>query len=189
VLLKCGETAGGPVSGEGKGGTLSAFGSFHSQGVPPSCWMVYLCLFHGESENQRMTTGVPPWLRKPPFIIWDEMESMFLNPGWFMALAYWLYHFSLTRGFVLLRFSSIWRNQSLFLIFHEFMAKTWIFHRAFFGFSKDSKALPSLRIPRSWSSWQLQSRSLVRCDARRCSAVRGPGARRSRLGLSGGEFG
>ena len=98
---------------------------------------------------------------------------MVLNPGWFMALAYWLYHFSLTRGFVLQRFSSIWRNQSLFPIFHEFMAKTCIFHR-FFGFSKDSKALPSLRIPRSWSSWQLQSRSLVRCDARRCSAVRGP---------------
>ena len=36
VLLKCGETAGRPVAGEGKGGTLSAFGSFHSQGVPPS---------------------------------------------------------------------------------------------------------------------------------------------------------
>ena len=36
MLLKCGETAGRPVAGEGKGGTLSAFGSFHSQGVPPS---------------------------------------------------------------------------------------------------------------------------------------------------------
>jgi hypothetical protein len=24
-----------------------------------------------------MITGVPPWLRKPPFIIWDEMNLWF----------------------------------------------------------------------------------------------------------------
>ena len=47
------------------------------RGYPQACWMVYLCLFHGKSENQRMITGVPPWLRKPPFIIWDEMNLWF----------------------------------------------------------------------------------------------------------------
>ena len=30
------------------------------KGYPQARWMVYLCLFHGKSENQRMITGVPP---------------------------------------------------------------------------------------------------------------------------------